>query len=185
MFQEFSTWRRKGWGGWKRRRGQWILLKPLTNLFEEPTDTELTELTRILGDQATAKRVRKLQLEYSNGPSSGTVPELVTMDWLNVNKYHYIYQGQLYGGRARGGGLLPDFVVDTGGGNGMVWNVQGDYWHNRNASKQFSDAAENLRYIGQIVGGIRITNVILLNESDILSKRRDQVFQMALAGISL
>lgn len=185
MFETFPTLHRKGWGGWKRRRNQWILLKPLDNMFETPTDTILTDLIRELGDEKTAKRVRKLQLQFATGGTNyATVPELVTMDWLEVNKYHYIFQGQLYGGRARSGGVVPDFVVDMGGGKGMVWAVQGVYWHSKTKEKSFSDAADNLRMLGQYVGGIRIDKVVELWDDDILH-RRPQVFLMALAGIGL
>jgi len=147
-----------------------------------PVDTALTELTRKMnGDEKTAKRVLALQQQYPNG----TVPELICMDWLDANKYRYIYQGQLYGGRATSGGLLPDFVVDTGGADGVAMQVQGDYWHaKRSVEKQFSDAEDNMRLLGQVVGGIKIGKVIGVWEGDLL-RRRNQTMQYAVAGISL
>jgi hypothetical protein len=181
-FKDFRTFRAKSFTPW-RRRGKRMFpgLLPFPAIEDANVDTELTELTNHIGDSAIAKRVRQLQVEYPQG----TVPELVTMDWLNAGKYRYIYQGELYGGRAKSGGLLPDFVVATGGAEGMAWQVQGDYWHgSRSTEKQFSDATDNLKLIGQTVGGIRIGKVVKIWESDIL-KRRPQVFQMALAGISL
>jgi hypothetical protein len=179
-FKGFEYRRFKKFG---KRPKSFKVLKPFGDDVEQ-VDTVLTEITNALGgDEKTAKRVRQLQLQFG-GKSSGTLPELVTMDWLDQNKIKYIFQGRVFGGRAAAGGLLPDFVVDTGGGRGAVWNVQGEYWHNRSAQKGFDDASANLRYLGQVVGGIRIEKVLLLNERDIL-RRRPFVFQMALAGIAL
>jgi hypothetical protein len=176
-FRGFEYRRFKKFG---KRPKAFKVLRPFGDDLE-PVDTILTEITNALGgDERTAKRVRALQVDYPNG----TLPELVTMDWLDVNKYRYIYQGRLFGGRAAAGGLLPDFVVDTGGGRGAAWQVQGEYWHNKSAEKGFSDTVGNLRLLGQVVGGIRIDKVTLLNERDIL-RRRPFVFQMAIAGIAI
>jgi hypothetical protein len=167
----------------KRKREEvFPVLEQFPNPFAETqANTELTELTRRLGDEKLAKRVLALQQEYPNG----TVPELCCMDWLQTSKHTFIYQGMLYGGRAAMGGLVPDFVVDVGALDGMAWQIQGDYWHGqRSVEKQFRDQADNMRLLGQIVGGIRIGKVLGLWESDIYS-RRELVFQYALAGLSL
>jgi hypothetical protein len=185
-FKGFKAFRAKHFTPWYRAgKRMWPTLEPFA-LPEEPVNTELTELTNWLnGDEKTAKRVLTLRKENPYVANSGTVPELVTMDWLEVNKYRYIYQGMLFGGRALAGGLVPDFVVDTSGsGEGAAWQIQGDYWHSKSATKTYSDAADNLRLVGQVIGGIRIGKVIPIFESDIKT-RRPQVFQMALAGISL
>jgi hypothetical protein len=182
MFKEFRTFRSKHFTPWYRKgKRAWPNFTGWPDPAEPGADIELTELTRKIGDAAAAKRVRGLQVQFPNG----TVPELVTMDWLNAGKYRYIYQGQLYGGRSRAGGLLPDFVVQTGGGYGMAWQIQGDYWHDkRSVEKQFKDNADNLRLLGQNVGGIKISKVIPVFESDIYN-RRNTVFTLALAGVSL
>jgi hypothetical protein len=182
MFKEFKSFRSKHFTPWYRKgKRAWPNFTGWPDPAEPGADIELTELTRKIGDEATAKRVRGLQMQYPQG----TVPELVTMDWLNAGKYRYVYQGQLYGGRGSLGGLLPDFVVATGGGSGMAWQIQGDYWHSkRSVEKQFKDNADNLRLVGQTVGGIRIGKVIPIFESDIYA-RRSTVFQLALAGVSL
>lgn len=182
-FATFKPFRAKSFTKWYHRgKKAFPVLPPFTyNIFEEPVDQILTELTRLIGDEKTATRVRNLQYEFPNG----TVPELVVMDWLQSNKYHYIYQGMLYGGRASAGGLLPDFVVQSNGAQGMALQVQGDYWHGkRSVEKQFQDAADNLRLVGQTVGGIRISKVVGVWESD-LYNRRETAMRMALAGVSL
>lgn len=116
--------------------------------------------------------------------SSGTVPELIAYDWLQRNSYPFTFQAELYGGRATAGGLLPDFVVETGAGVGMAWQIQGEYWHGKSGDKKVSDAEAAMRLVGQVVGGVRIEKVIYLWESDLYEKR-PQVFQYAVAGISL
>jgi branched-chain amino acid transport system substrate-binding protein len=65
-----------------------------------------------------------------------------------------------------------------------VPDAVGEYWHGKTNEKAASDAAAALRLIGQIVGGIRIDKVISLWETDLYTKR-PQVFEYALAGISL
>lgn len=168
----------------KRKKKATEIFMPFADATDEEGDVDsaLTDLTRKLnGDEKTAKRVMALQQEFPNG----TVPELVCMDWLQANKYAYIYQGMLYGGRSTSGGLVPDFVVDAGGADGIAMQIQGDYWHSqRSVEKQFNDAADNLRLLGQVVGGIRIGKVVGVWESDLFS-RKNQTMQYAVAGISL
>lgn len=166
----------KTWG--KEAATSFDYLPPAFSDFKEQVNTDLTELTNRLGDRKLAERVIALQSVYPNG----TVPELVTMDWLKRGGWRYVYQAELYGGRADKGGLLPDFVVEAG--SGMAWQIQGEYWHGRNATKAVSDAEAALRLTGQSVGGIRIDKVVNLWESDIYAKR-PQIFYYALAGLGL
>jgi hypothetical protein len=164
-----------------KRKRDIPIFKGFPDAFDvQPVDTELTELTRRVGDEKLAKRVLQLQEQYP----TGTVPELITLEWLHRGGWRHIYQAQVAGGRGSAGGLIPDFVVDLGGGRGMAWQIQGEYWHGRSKAKGLRDAEAALRLTGQTVGGIRIEKVINLWERDIL-ERRPQVFQYALAGISL
>lgn len=168
---------------YSRRKKLDIFLPFVSGTDDEYVDTALTELTRRLGDEATAKRIRALQATLG-GVSSGTVPELVTYDWLQRSGYNFIFQAELYGGRATAGGLLPDFVVETGAGVGMAWQIQGEYWHGKSGDKKVSDAEAAMRLMGQVVGGVRIEQVIFIWEEDTYTKR-PQVFQYAVSGIAL
>lgn len=183
----FKKARGRGFGNkfkkYSRGKKLEIFLPFVTPNDGEDVDTALTELTRRLGDAALAKRIRVLQAQYG-GVSSGTVPELVTYDWLQRSGYRFIFQAELYGGRATAGGILPDFIVETGAGSGAAWNIQGEYWHGKTQEKAQSDAAEVLRMIGLVVQGIRIDKVLYLWEQDLYDKR-PQVFQYAVAGIAL
>ena len=167
----FKTWARKT---------KTEIFVPFETEDDQFIETDLTELVRKVGDERTAKRVQELQAQYP----VGTIPELVTYDWLTRGGWRFVYQAQLYGGRGSSGGLLPDFVVETGAGEGMAWQIQGEYWHGKSAEKGVSDAEAALRLTGQTVGGIRIDKVLGLWERDVLDRRPD-VFKYAIAGISL
>lgn len=148
---------------------------PTAEQFE---DDALRTLELRVGDAALAKRVQKLQAKHP----VGSVPELIVLDWLVRNGWQHLYQHALFGGRSLRGGLLPDFVVFTGG-SASVWQVQGEYWHSTKL-KGDKDQVANLRMLGQVVDGNRIETVVELWEDDIYRKR-PQIFYMALAGIGL
>ncbi len=148
---------------------------PTIERFE---DDALRTLELRIGDAALAKRVQRLQAKHP----VGSVPELIVLDWLERNNWQHIYQHSLFGGRSLRGGLLPDFVVFTGG-SAAVWQVQGEYWHSTKL-KGDRDRNVNLRMLGQEVDGVRIEAVVEMWEDDIYRKR-PQIFYMALAGIGL
>ena len=148
---------------------------PTAEQFE---DDALRTLELRIGDVTLAKRVQKLQAKYP----VGSVPELIVLDWLTRNGWQHLYQHALFGGRSLRGGLLPDFVVFTGG-SASAWQVQGEYWHSTKL-KGDADRIANLRMLGQEVDGSRIETVVEMWEDDIYRKR-PQIFYMALAGIGL
>lgn len=142
------------------------------------TDDELDRITLALRDSGLAKRVQKLMRQFPQG----TIPELVTYDWLTRQKVDFQYQVALYGGRSRRGGIIPDFVLYRSGG-AMAWQVQGNYWHNR-AGRPANDAAQRMRLLATRANGQSIRQVIFLWESRILNDR-PRVFEMALANVEL
>lgn len=140
-----------------------------------PEEERRREIARLVGDDGLSYRVMKLQAEHPNG----TVPELVTMDWLQRQAMMYSYQVDLFGGRR--GGLIPDFVVQNGA-QADAWLVQGEYFHTRHG-KVAADAADKLRLRGAEFNGSRIQNVIEVWDSRILNRtQREQTFQAARAG---
>lgn len=149
---------------------------------EDTTPDVLDQLIRLVGDVRLAKRILRLRERYPNG----TVPELVVFDWLQQQKWiDFEYQVSLWGGRRApaGVGVVPDFVVWTDMAQAMVWQVQGEYWHTLDGKVE-RDRANNLRMLGQIINGARITAVVELWEDDIYSKR-SAIFAAALAGVGL
>lgn len=142
-----------------------------------PAEERRREIARLVGDDGLAHRVMKLQREHPQG----TVPELVAMDWLQREGIAFYYQTELFGGR-RGGGLVPDFLVQTGA-NSDAWMIQGEYWHSRDG-KEEADAADYLRLRGTDFGTGRIQNVLQLWDSAIYRNRPD-VFWAAMAGVEM
>lgn len=132
-----------------------------------------------LGSESFAKKMLALQKHHI----TATLPELVTMDWLDQSKIDYEFQVSLFGGRSRaGGGTVLDFLVYDGG-EAMAWPVQGEYWHTLKTVDR-RDKEIFLKLLGADVHGTTIRAVVELWEQDIYDKR-PMIFQQALAGRSL
>lgn len=141
---------------------------------------EVRLLRQLDGDERLVKRIMALMQEYP----AGTIPELICYVWLEKNQIKFTYQAMLYGGRRSNGGLLPDFVVEVGGGLSVAWQVQGEYWHSI-ARKGSYDRTVSLRLQGAWFQGRRIYKVAELWEADLLDKyQRETVLRLALQGIS-
>ena len=157
-------------------------LKPPPTLEPPPNleDQMLMEIMRRGNlDKQEAERVMDLAETYP----AGSLPELITYDFLNRHGQPFIYQVALFGGRAAAGGVIPDFVVGYDSSRAYAWNIQGEYWHTT-AGKAERDAAAALKMRGAQVAGWTISDVIPLWEFDIYEKRPG-VFWAALAGMSL
>lgn len=171
---DFEGFGAKAFGGRKRKRNPFNAAE----VRPQDMDSDAFEYTLAkIGDTKIAKAVVSLKEKFPNG----TTPELVTMDWLNRQQIRYIYQAQ-YGKRNRSGSSSTDFVVSSNG-RGMAWEINGEYWHTRYKTPG-SDAARAMRLMNQTVGGIIITKVVALWESDIY-KRPDKVFELAMMGEGL
>lgn len=143
--------------------------------LDEPQ--QLDVWTERLGSEEDAKRIANLADKYP----AATLPELVTLDWLQRNNYVFDFQAPVFGGK-RAGGSVVDFVVYQGS-NALVWYVQGEYWHSQRKMMN-RDKAIFLRLIGANISGFRVSSVIELWEDDVY-RRRPLVFFQALAGIPL
>ena len=142
--------------------------------FEE---TEERELERRLRDEKAAKRIVKLREKFPYA----TLPELITYDWLHYHKYWFIFQAEI-GQRTHKGSLIPDFVIARGG-QGLAWQIQGEYWH-KDEMVRARDKAVALALKGQSIAGLRISDVVELWEDDIYNKR-PQVFEQAMLGVGI
>lgn len=149
----------------------------------ERESDELQKLVRALGNTSDAERIAKRVLKLKEEFPAGSIPELVTYDWLRSQSIPFHYQAMLFGGRRAKGGLVPDFVVQYGG-KGMVWNIQGEYWHARSTAHGQKDLTSGLRLIGTTYKGVRIDAVVELWENDVLRKR-PLVFEQAKQGLGL
>lgn len=143
-------------------------------------ELEVRLLRQLDGDEKLVKRVMALMQEYP----AGSIPEFICYCWLEKNQIKFTYQAMLYGGRRSSGGLLPDFVVEVGGGLSVAWQVQGEYWHSL-ARKGSYDRTVSLRLQGAWFQGRRIYRVAELWEADLLDKyQRETVLRLAMQGIS-
>jgi hypothetical protein len=145
----------------------------------DTTDDQLTTLSRALASESLAKRIRTLQRERH---PYGTVPEMITLDYLEKNNREHVYQAALYGGN-RPGGLIVDFLVEMPGGwRGLA--IQGIYWHNI-PGKREKDTADKLRTIGTKYMGQVIFDVVFVWENQIVcpDPKRTAVLDDSLVGI--
>jgi len=164
-------------------------LPPIPDLSVEPeriaavTDDAVQNLTNPLGDEQLAKRVLKMKKnEYPNA----TMPELVAIDFLKRRGTKWGFQVWALGGRKTIGGQVLDLIVDMGMGI-AIWEIQGNYWHNRPGKMQL-DKAQKFALVGIEIWGKPVTKVLEIWESRIMTdnrSRRRQVFEMAMSGIEL
>jgi hypothetical protein len=143
----------------------------------------LQEFIRDLGGRSADVKLAKRVFSLKNEFPAASRPELVIYCWLTDKKIPFTYQAMMFGGRRAKGGLVPDFVVNYNG-MGLVWQVQGEYWHRRASNHGQKDFANTARFLGVDYHGVRISAVVELWELDIYRKR-PRVFQYALGGIGL
>lgn len=167
-------------GGIKRKRRDKSaeIAGSTLEIKDERVQEIVSRLSNSPADYKLAKRVATLMDTYPDG----TIPELITLDYLEQQQIPYTYQAWIYGGRSRQGGVIPDFVLAPGG-RGMAWLVQGDYWHTR-AEVAESDVSDKLRLLGTMFHGVQIEQVIELWEQRIY-KDRPEIFELAVMGIEL
>jgi hypothetical protein len=181
----FKSLSREGWG----KKHQPKLLKveiPEGEGVEDLVDPTVTEIMRRCGnkpgDMKMAQRVAKLYQNGSTETGDGTIPELITYDWLQSRQIPFTYQAWIYGGRSRHGGVIPDFVLEYNG-KGMAWLIQGNYWHSK-SEVSASDIIDKMKLVGSWFHGIYIEVVVELWENKVYHNR-PEVFEMALLGIGL
>lgn len=160
---------------------------PLPNLEASlPTyavnqDDELLRLSNLLGDPRLAKKL--IHLKAKKYPDA-TLPELVALEWLERRQIPFVFQQWLLGGRAIRGGQVVDMVVDAGP-EVLIWEIQGDYWHQRPGQPQM-DEAQKFALMGLTVFGKRVKAVVSLWERRLMNKQlRQPVLEMAMSGIEL
>jgi hypothetical protein len=175
----------KGLPGLGRKHKQ----QPLPDLDSGPlrmeslVDNELANLTRALGgDERLAKRLLKLKKKYFN-TISGTIIELIVMDFLDRRGLKYEYQMAIFGGRSRRFGQVVDFAVDMGN-RVIVIEPQGEYFHTR-PGKIVWDAAQRLALLATTIWGKKVV-LVEIWENRLLDKhKRGPALEAALNGIEL
>ena len=169
-------------GGTKKSRAPKLETSGMAPDLLDTVPAQVKDVMYRLGPKATQQEAKRI-LTYQTQYPGGTIPELLTLDWLRLNQYPHEYQVELYGGRRVAGGLVPDFIVDAGP-MPWVWQIDGDYWHSAAFDLGTKDAAADMRYMASQYRGRQIGGVVHLKESDIL-RLRPWVFLQAVAGIGI
>jgi len=164
--------------------------KPATPLLDiKPSGAQLADdtfntMVRALGGDAGAEKLAKTVQTLQKDHPYATVPELVTYNWLEAQGVPFRFQAALLGGRTVRGGALPDFVLQMSRQGGMVWNVNGTYWHNIPLVME-REQVQKEQLIGQTLDGILIQSYVALWEDRIMAPNRDDVFWSAMSGVEL
>lgn len=101
--------------------------------------------------------------------------------WLEDQKIDFQFQAEAFGARRFFGSAVPDFMIYE---TGVVWRIQGNYWHSR-PNILASDAEQKIKLANSVIDGRRVTAVVDVWESRILSCMRDYVFKLAVNGEEL
>lgn len=172
----------KGLGGGRKK-------KALEFDFETPRqekqvyDERVRAIARRFVDYADATSVAQGALRIQSELPDATIPEAIAYYFLQTRDVIFYYQSSHLGGRAVLGGLVPDFVVATGGGHGYVWLIQGDYWHGQQSVIEHDIRA--LRQLDDVtISGVEILDVVEIWETDIYT-HYPSVFELALDGIGM
>lgn len=157
----------------------------LDTFGEADEETELDVIFRRMGGQAedAALAQRVLGWKQSEIPYA-SIPEAIVYDHLKIHGRSFLYQHYVFGGRTARGGVVPDFLVESGG-EWIMWNVNGEYWHSE-VVNQGKDNAQKYRLLGAIVLGLKIGAIVELWESDLYdSDKRNLIWTFAYAGRGL
>ncbi len=136
---------------------------------------------RICGDQDKTIKLAQAFLKLKQQFKSITLPEAIAYAWLEKNKIDFQYQAEAYGARRFFGGAVPDFMIYE---TGVVWRIQGNYWHSR-PERIALDNEQKIKLGTAVIDGRRVTAVVDVWESRILSCNREHVFRLAVNGEEL
>lgn len=140
---------------------------------------ELEEVEQRIG-RSRAMAIWRLQRQGI----TGSVPELLTYDWLKGRPFDFEFQSAQMGGRMRAGGAVIDFLIRGLSANGLyVWRVMGEYWH-ASPEVQRKDEEQKRRLGRMTIGGAPVAAVVDLWEDDIY-ERTPEVFERAEGGEGL
>lgn len=157
-------------------------LRPLVSAFGDDEDDEVALIHRRMGNRASDAKLAQRVWGWQQQLPGATIPEAIVYDYLKLDGRPFQYQQYVYGGRTARNGVVPDFLVEQGG-EWMVWNVQGEYWHSEGVNEG-KDRSQRYRLLGAIILGLRVAAVVELWEDDIYNKR-PMVFDLAWAGRGL
>jgi hypothetical protein len=161
------------------RPGEGLALYPRgAKVLDTTPDTVLYWMTKVSRERAMrAYRLKKKGIV-------GSLPELLTYDWLESRNHIFDFQSSIMGGRLILGGAVADFIIeDLIPGGLVIWRVQGDYWHTQPKRMQ-SDFIQRERLLTESYMGVPVEQVVDLWESAIYWAA-PLVFEMAEGGVGI
>lgn len=170
-FKQISRTPTTGNGGNKRRAGLAYGGDPVARAIAY----------RICGDQDKNIKLAQQFLKLKTQWRSITLPEAIAYVWLQSQKIDFQYQAEAFGARRFFGGAVPDFMIYE---TGVVWRIQGNYWHSR-PERIALDVEQKIKLANSVIDGRRVTAVVDVWESRILSCNREHVFRLAVNGEEL
>jgi hypothetical protein len=149
-----------------------------TQMLDTTPDVVLYWMTKVSRERAMrAYRLKKKGIV-------GSLPELLTYDWLEGRNHIFDFQSSIMGGRLILGGAVADFIIeDLIPGGLVIWRVQGDYWHTQ-AKRVQSDFIQRERLLTESYMGVPVEQVVDLWESAIYWAA-PLVFEMAEGGVEI
>jgi hypothetical protein len=158
----------KTWGKKKRRHDP---RPPSLKPDRGGKDPQLQRYHYLIGNKRVADECWRLHFIHPKA----TLPELVCMEYLLRKQKRHIFQ--VFGiPFAR-----PDFLVYMPAG-GMIWMVQGEYWHTL-GNAEAEDAVIKRLLLGYPTNGTKIYKVVEVWENDVYGDKRERTLDRALAGI--
>ena len=155
---------------------------PVTPRGPDLLDTTPPEVAYYMEKVSRERAMRAYRLRKKG--VEGTLPELLTYDWLESRGRQFDFQTSFLGGRLQLGGAVADFIIfDLWPGELAVWRCQGDYWHTMPEREQ-KDALQKLKLLGERWNNVPVGVVVDLWESAIY-RRAPQVFLQAEAGVEI
>jgi hypothetical protein len=143
----------------------------------------MPEALRVMARRVGDKRARRVWKLMERG-IQGTLPELLTYDWLERQKVGFQFQSGQMGGRRTSGGAVVDVSVDGLEADGLyIWRVQGEYWH-KGPEVERKDWMQKARLLRLKIGGVPVVEVVDLWENDVYD-RYPEVFRRAEMGMGL
>jgi len=143
----------------------------------------MPEALKVMARRIGDKRARRVWRLMQKGVQ-GSLPELITYEWLERRKLGFQFQSGQMGGRRTSGGAVVDFIVDGLAADGLyIWRVQGEYWH-KGSEVERKDWMQKARLLRLKIGGIPVVEVVDVWENDVYD-RYPEVFRMAEMGMGL
>lgn len=167
----------------RKRNVSRLMPRPAPLARRSGEDPEVLAVSyRMCGERKTTIKLAKFWLTMRQGRYRGmTLPESIVYGQLQARQLEFVFQQEDNSGRVYRGGSVVDFWLPT---MGLVIRVNGDYYHGQPGRRELDEIQRSTLLQGTI-DGVRVTNVVDIWESRLLSCQREQAIEAALNGQEL